>query len=206
MGLGAFFMVDQEGLWIGVWRLKEMSDSVIVWLALAVLVFWAMGAYNRLVRLRSQGLLAFTALAGELHHYVQLVKSNAPDAVEPPVAESGLDDDGGAWAALAGAAEQLATALKVAHGQPFNSATTKTLRTTLDSLSQAWARLQGGPADPAVPVLPQALLLQWAQVSLQADRARNEFNQRVVNYNEAIRQFPALLLAWVVGFKPAQPI
>ena len=178
-----------------------MSDSVIVWLGLAVLLFWAMGAYNRLVRFRSQGLQAFASLEGLLNQYGVLVKNHAPDT---EALERG--EVAAVWVELTTAAEQFAAALKVAQTQPLNAFTMKKLHTALDALLLAWDRLQGLPADLAEPAVPPALLVQWAQVSVQMEMARSEFNQRVVNYNEAIQQFPALLLAWMVGFKPAQPI
>jgi hypothetical protein len=55
-----------------------MSNSVTFWLLLAVLGFWAMGAYNRLVRLRSQGLQAFASLEVLFNQFILLVKTNSP--------------------------------------------------------------------------------------------------------------------------------
>lgn len=186
-----------------------MSDSVMLWFAIAVLLFWSMGAYNRLVRLRSQGLVAFAALEGLLNQYVLLVKTNVPDAgVAPSLPDSaqGQDASAGAWAGLAAAAEQFNASLKVAHAQPLNGATMGALRTAFETLCLSWARLRDLPPDLAGAALPGALQSQWEQVASQVEVARTEFNKRVVNYNEAIAQFPALLLAWVSGFKPAQPI
>lgn len=186
-----------------------MSDSLMVWLAIAVLLFWSMGAYNRLVRLRSQGLVAFAALEGLLHQYLELVKTNCPDAGEAnadPAARPEQDAFSAAWAALAAAAEQFNASLKVVHAQPLKGPTMLALGTALETLRLSWSRLQNLPADLAGPALPASLQSQWEQLASQIDLARAEFNGRVVNYNEAIAQFPALLLAWVFGFKPAQPI
>lgn len=181
-----------------------MSDSVMRWLSVAVLLFWAMGAYNRLVRLRSQGIVAFAALAGLFQQYLLLVTTNCPQTARDTT--QGDDDVSAAWAGLAAAAEQFSASLKVAHGQPLNGATMRALKTAFDTLCVSWSRLQELPPDLAGPALPSTLQAQWAQLALQTEMARTEFNRRVVNYNEAIVQFPALLLAWVFGFKPAQPI
>lgn len=186
-----------------------MSDSLMLWFAIAVLLFWSMGAYNRLVRLRSQGLVAFAALEGLLNQYVALVKTNFPDAC---VADSGSDAGqaqdafSAAWTGLAAATEQFNASLKVVHAQPLKGPTMRALGTALETMCLSWSRLQNLPADLAGPALPASLQSQWEQVASQVDLARTEFNGRVVNYNEAIAQFPALLLAWVFGFKPAQPI
>ena len=39
-----------------------MDNSFVAWFLVAVVFSWAMGAYNRLVRLRAKGLLAFSDL------------------------------------------------------------------------------------------------------------------------------------------------
>ena len=187
----------------------EMSDSVMVWLAIAVLLFWAMGAYNRLVRLRSQAILAFAALEGLFNQYLLMVKTNLPlaEALQMPQA-SDQDQDLAlvAWRGLAAAADQFSASLKIAHAQPLNGPRIKALQTALETLSLSWCRLRDLPPDLAGSAMPINLQTQWELLALQVDIARTEFNRRIDNYNEAIHQFPALLLAWVFGFKPAQPI
>lgn len=182
-----------------------MSDSVTVWLALAVLLFWAMGAYNRLGRLRLQRLQAFAVLDGLLRQYPVLLNTALPASQvgdERPVS----GEVSAAWVALAVAVESLAVLPKGTPAPSLNGIPIGTVRAALDAVSQAWTRLQALAPDQTGPVLAPALVLQWTQLGTQTDVACSEFNQRVVNYNEAIQQFPALLLAWVLGFKPAQPI
>lgn len=186
-----------------------MSDSVMVWVSVALMLFWSMGAYNRLMRLRSQGIVAFAALEGLFNQYVLLVKKNLPDAVEALDAyDPGQrhNSSSAAWAGLAAAAEQFNASLKAAHARPLNGPTTNALKTAFQTLCLSWSRLQDLPPDLAGPALPNFLQSQWEHIALQSEIARAEFNKTVTNYNEAINQFPALLLAWVFGFKPAQPI
>ena len=186
-----------------------MSDSVMVWLAIAVLLFWAMGAYNRLMRLRSQGNVAFVTLEALFNQYVQLVKTSIPQAgavYAMHEAIQGKDATAAAWAGLLAATEQFNASLKVAHVRPLNGATMSALRTAFETMGLSWSRLRNLPPDLAGPALPGALLSQWEQLAFQAEMARTEFNRRVANYNQAISQFPALMLAWLFGFKPAQPV
>ena len=186
-----------------------MSDSVVVWLAVALCLFWALGAYNRLIRLRSQGIVAFATLEGLCQQHLLLVRANCP-AGDQAVAslEPGHAPDATlvAWAALEAAAEQFRASLKVAHAQPLNAPVMRALATALQTLALSWSRLRDLPPDLAGPALPAAFQSQWEHVALQVENARTEFNRRVLNYNEAIGQFPALLLAWLFGFKAAQPI
>lgn len=186
-----------------------MSDSVMVWFAVALFLFWAMGAYNRLVRLRSQGIIAFATLEGLCQQHVLLVKANCPAAdvaEDPEHPERAQDAALAAWAALAAAAEQFSASLRVAHAQPLNGPIMRALGTAHETLGLSWRRLRDLPPDLAGSALPGTLQSQWEHVAVQVELARTEFNRLVLNYNEAIRQFPALLLAWVFGFKAAQPI
>ena len=186
-----------------------MSDSVIVWFAIAVLLFWAMGAYNRLMRLRSQGIVAFAALEGLFNQYLLLVKTNFPDAGAAHFAHDasqGYGASSAALAALVAAADQFSASLKVAHAKPLNGPTMSALRTAFETLCLSWVRLRNLPPDLAGAALPNPLQSQWELLAFQAEVARTEFNRRVANYNQAIDQFPALILARVFGFKPAQPI
>lgn len=80
------------------------------------------------------------------------------------------------------------------------------LSTALETLYLSWSRLRDLPSDLAGAALPITLQSQWEHVALQAEIARTEFNRMVTNYNQAISQFPALLLAWLFGFRPAQPL
>lgn len=182
-----------------------MGDSIVVWLTIAVLLFWAMGAYNRLMRLRSTAIAAFLALEVLFNQYLLLVQSNFYDGCERESRE-GFDASTVACATLVGAAQQFNASLKVAHAHPLNGATTSALRTALETLCLSWSRLQELPSDLAGPALPNNLQAQWEHVYMQVAVCSVEFNRTVANYNEAIHQFPAILLAWLFGFKPAQPI
>jgi LemA protein len=185
-----------------------MSNSLMVWIAIAVLLFWSMGAYNRLMRLRSQGILAFAALEALLSQYGVMVKANVPEKGVSDVPREVPEHDAAsaAWAGLAAAVEQFNVSLKVAHTRPLHGPTMGALRTAFETLCLSWSRLRDLPSDRVGPALPGTLQSQWEQVAAQVEVARTEFNRRVANYNEAIAQFPALLLAWLFGFKPAQPI
>ena len=54
------------------------TSSFLPWVIAAFTVFWSVGAYNRLVRLRSDANAAFAALESELLKQVQLVHGCVP--------------------------------------------------------------------------------------------------------------------------------
>lgn len=186
-----------------------MSASVMVGLTVAVMLFWTMGAYNRLMRLRAHAITAFAAMAGVFAQYVAMVKTNVPGqagecAIGAP--DSAMGDWAAAWLGLEAAAEQFNVALTVAQVRALNGPTLLALQMAFATLDLSWTRLRELPSDLAGQPLPATLPVQWEQLTFQAELARAEFNRRVASYNEAIGQFPALLLARVFGFKPAQPI
>lgn len=166
-----------------------MSLSLTLWICLAILPFWAVGAYNRLVRLRSQGLAAFANLEQALSQLATLARHDFAGS-----------------SALAAAAEQLQASLKVSRSQPLNGPAMSALRTALETLCRCWDRQCEVSFDEAAAIAREALQRQWDPLVAQTDRARSEFNVAVDNYNAAIHQFPALLIAWVFGFRPADSI
>jgi LemA protein len=189
-----------------------MSDSLIVIALVAVLLFWTVGAYNRLVRLRSQALQAFGALAVHLRRVISLAQSSASAATrrERPAADAGgaepLDAMGTAAAGLDASATQCLASLQAAKARPLDAEAIAALAAARGVLAQAWKRLSEEPEDLAGAPLPESLGSEWEQIGQQVAGAADEFNQAVQRYNEAVGQFPALVLAWVFGFRVARPL
>ena len=187
-----------------------MSDSVVAWLSIAVLLFWAMGAHNRLMRLRFQSIEAFAALENLLNQYILMVKANVTNATGSTDFLDDIQENNNACSDacvdLTAAVDQFSVALKLAHAKPLNGLTILTLRTAFETLCLCWTRLRELQPNQLCTSRPDTLQLQWEHVTLQAEIASTEFNRQVLNYNEAIHQFPALLLAWIFGFKEAKPL
>lgn len=183
-----------------------MTNSVMLWTTAAVLLFWAVGAYNRLVRLRAEANAAFATVDAELARQVELVHTHLPsaDGVQPPPVDA---EDTGFWASLHAAAAQLGATLAAAQKRPLDPERIAALSAAADVLRMAWERAERDDAhDLAGPRMPDTLLQQRAQALLQAHAATEAFNITVAKYNEGIAQFPALLLAWLFGFHPARAL
>ena len=178
-----------------------MSNSLVTWIIAAVLLFWAVGAYNRLMRLRAEAHSAYAALEAEFAKQVELVRKHLPgaDFTQP----AALEQESTFWAGLQGAAGQFAASLAAAHSRPLEARRIAALSAARDVLTNAWVRAERDDAhDLAGPRLPDTVLARRAQLALQTHSAIEQFNRAVLRYNEAIAQFPALLLAWLFGFKP----
>lgn len=180
-----------------------MNSSLVFWIVAAVSVFWGVGAYNRLVRLRSEANAAFAALEGELSQQVQLVQ----DCVPPDEAQPQTQFEGGSafWAGLQGAAAQLAASLAAARSRPLDPERIAALGAAQEVLAMAWERAERDDAhDLAGARLPENISGERAQMVRMAQAATQHFNEAVGRYNDAIAQFPAILLAWLFGFQPGR--
>jgi LemA protein len=182
--------------------LPTMSSTFFPWIAAAVLLFWTVGAYNRLVRLRGEANAAFAVLDGELARQVQLVEELLPAGQEPP--DSIFDGEGPAfWTGLQACAAQLAASLASARQKPLEPERIAALEAAQAVLADAWARAERDDAhDLAGSRLPDAVMATRAQRTLRCIAAADRFSQAVAHYNAAIGQFPAMLLAWLFGFRP----
>ena len=179
---------------------------MFIGIAAAVLLFWMVGAYNRLVRLRGEANSAFAALDAELSRQIELVMELLPEGEDHPAslfdgAESSF------WGGLQGAAAQLEASLASARHRPLEPDRIAALASAQSVLAMAWDRAERGDAnDLAGPRLPETLTATRAQVTAQCIAGAERFSQAVARYNASIGQFPALLLAWLFGFRPGRGI
>ncbi len=182
-----------------------MPTSIALWITAAVLLFWTVGAYNRLMRLRADANTAFGVLDAELSRQVDLVRNQLPppDSTQP----AALDGEAPLWVSLHAAAAQFAASLAATRGRPLEPERIAALGAAQNVLEMAWERAERDDAhDLAGPFLPESVTTSRAHLALQTHAATDQFNLAVSRYNEAITQFPAILLAWVFGFKAGRPI
>lgn len=173
-----------------------MSWFWINWLVGALLLCWAVGAYNRLVRLRSACMAAFAALAGcwaQQLAWQESVGSAAAGVSEAnaPTAERN---------SCSAANQQLAAAIASAKNQPMNHA-------AIDALSMA--RAVAGAAwqaqDRAAPELTADAQARGRQrLELECEQALEAFNAAALHYNRARSQWPTWLVAAMFNFAPAK--
>ena len=182
------------------------SFSLWFWALLALLFFWAVGAYNRLVRLRSAVVKAFAVLDEQLVRQLVWVQGCLPEAMRggAVTAPGELKDEvTAAWMRLQAASEQFAVALAHARAQPIDVQRMASLVMAHEALRTAWGATlaEAVPAD-AVPS-SERLQARWLRLLHQSLPLRTAFNDAAQSYNQAIAQFPASLLARLFGFKPA---
>lgn len=185
-----------------------LSSSVLLWLAVGLLAFWSVGAYNRLVRLRSTALQAFGALDAQLLGHAGLVETAVAESESRVAADAGVDPVSApvavpeALAALQAASSQFASSLSAARARPLDREAMAALAAARDVLAMAWQNSQTA-ALPAEGIEPEGLRARWEQWTRQSQKACTQFNEAVGLHNAAVSQFPALLLAKLFGFKIA---
>lgn len=183
-----------------------MSASLLLWGLLAVTVFWCVGLYNRLMRIRARAVDALGSVEKQIKAYGACIRVHvrAVRGAENTAADVilGSMPFPARWADLQDAAEAAEAACKAARHAPSVESCMDTLRQKLDEVWRIWALLKDAPADLAGSTVPEGLLVEWEDITNKVLSARGGFNQIVVRYNEAIEQFPARLVARTMGFKP----
>ncbi|MBX3660777.1 MAG: LemA family protein [Ramlibacter sp.] len=186
-----------------------MTLSLVLWCVAAILLFWSVGAYNRLVRLRAQANAAFAVLDEHWTRQIGLVHASLPDAFRPSqFTQPGdlVDDLTQLWAGLRGAATQFEASLAALRPHPLDAGAGAALAAAQDVLFMAWQRVESEAHDLAGAPLPETVVARWQALMRETTKAQSRFNEAVTGYNFAIAQFPALLLAWLFSFKPASTL
>jgi LemA protein len=170
------------------------SLRLSAWIFGALLLFWAVGAYNRLVRLRNAIIDSFAPVDeqlaqrdAQLHRQLDAVGSVLSQATER-------------LEALRAACLQTDTARAHARTHPGAPGAITSLRLADEILAEARARL---PVQSIGGVDLSELNAQLAASDTALEFARRRFNAAVEEYNHAVRQIPTRLIAAMFGFEPA---
>ena len=178
-----------------------MTSTQLISIAiLAVLIFWAVGAYNRLVRLKNMIANAFGQIDVQLKRRYDLI----PNLVE--AARKYLSHERETLEAVITARNQAKSASDAAKARPSNALAVTTLAVAEQALSsrlgQLFALSEAYPelkADETIKGLSEELTSTENKVGF----ARQAFNDAVLDYNNAQGQFPAVLVAKLFSFAPS---
>jgi LemA protein len=178
-----------------------MSTSQIAVIGGAlVLMFWTLGAYNRLVRLRQTLAVAFAKVDDQLKQRHEL------QAELITVATAELADTPEAVAAVDAARRQARIAADHAAHRSVNAGRIASLALAEQVLRTALSRLltlvKARPALKGDPRLRE-VMKQLSSTQQRLSTARETFNAAVLDYNHSVRQFPTRLLAAMFGFGAA---
>ena len=173
------------------------TTEVVCAVIVAALLFWIVGAYNRLVRLRGAIVRQFVPVEQQLTQREALLvrQVDALAAVLPHAAQR-LD-------ALRAACGQCHAACAHARVRPGAAGAIASLRLAEDIVGEARARL---PVQSVAGADLAALNSQIGASDTALAFARRQFNDAVAEYNDAVRQFPTVLIVGLFGFRAAGPL
>jgi LemA protein len=185
-------------------------NTVLWWFVCAVIMFWSLGAYNRLVRLRAKVTHSLLSLGVHWRAQVNSIHTHALSLgrVAQESQWGALEPESPLRAVLA-AAKQLNACLAPVIDTPRVAVSVDqitTVRTAQEVLQGAWSRLADVDDDLVGSSVPQMLTQQWQQHDLLAQAQREVFNAQVQRYNKAITQFPASIMARAFGFEASVAI
>jgi LemA protein len=173
------------------------------WLFLAVVaivVAWAVAAYNGLVQRRNRIGNAFAQVDVQLKRRYDLI----PNLVE--VARRYLAHEATTLEAVARARGAAVSAVAGARVAPANAAAMQALASAEQELGTSMGRLLAlaeAYPDLKADATMQSLSEELTSTENRIGFARQAYNDEVLAFNDAALQFPAVLVARLFGFPPA---
>lgn len=176
--------------------------GIIILIAVAlVIVFWAVGAYNRLVSLQNQSKNAFAQIDVQLKRRYDLI----PNLVE--TAKAYMKHERDTLEAVIAARNQAVTANAKASANPADTNAMQLLASAEGMLNSALGKMFA--LSEAYPELKanENMLQLTEELTSTENRiafARQAYNDGVMQYNTAREQFPVSIVAGMFAFKPAE--
>ncbi len=176
------------------------TKSIVLLVLLALSVFWTVGGYNRLMRLKNAVSNAFSPVDFQFKDrhdlLLKLVEAASEYLQHDPVTLNELmqarSDSSGAHDAVLS---------RPTHGHTVQTlmAAEQKLNDKLDKLWAAGTTNLAILADPKIRELAQQLITTQSKLAFGCQA----FNDSVLLFNEAQRQFPTVVIARLFGFSPA---
>lgn len=176
-----------------------MLSSWVMTLIAAALMFWAVGARNRLVRMRNEITNCFGVVQAQLKQRQSLL-SQWIDSLQPVLGETAPE-----LASVQAASHQVQVASEHLHARPIAAQPAASFRMAEETLAAARSRLLVVlPTWAADAPLPQHIPTEsLAAADSTLAFARHEFNRATQGYNDALLEFPTWVIAGLFGFRAA---
>jgi LemA protein len=179
-----------------------MRMGLIIFVVVILLpLFWAIGAYNRLVGLRNRFKNAFSQIDVQLKRRYDLI----PNLVE--TAKGYMQHEAQTLEAVIAARHSALSANSAAAANPANAAAMGQLaqaeNTLSGSLGKLFALSESYPDLKANQNMMQ-LTEELTGTENKIAFARQAYNDSVMSYNTGIEQFPASILAGMFRFQSAE--
>jgi LemA protein len=174
---------------------------IVVLVIIAVVVFWAVGAYNRLVSLRNKFRNAFAQIDVQLKRRYDLI----PNLVE--TAKAYMKHERETLENVIKARNTAVSANAAASADPGSASAIQGLVVAEGALSGALSRLFAlAEAYPDLKANQNMMQLteELTGTENKISFARQSFNDAVMSYNTSAQQFPTNVIASAFSFAPAE--
>jgi LemA protein len=174
---------------------------IVVLVIIAVVVFWAVGAYNRLVSLRNKFRNAFAQIDVQLKRRYDLI----PNLVE--TAKAYMKHERETLENVIKARNTAVGANAAASADPGSASAIQGLVAAEGALSGALSRLFAlAEAYPDLKANQNMMQLteELTGTENKISFARQSFNDAVMSYNTSAQQFPTNVIASAFSFTPAE--
>lgn len=177
--------------------------SWLGWGMLALLTFWCIGAYNRLMSLRN----AITTAYAQLDEHLSARANTCAKllAILRPL----LSNEQATFDALEAAQAEAQAAAQAVRARPYAGDPVASLGVASAVHAAALTRLMSlldHHAELREHAELFALVDELKMIERQRSFTRQLFNQAVGRFNEAITQFPTRILASIYGFREARSL
>lgn len=174
---------------------------VILGVIALVVIFWAVGAYNRLVGMQNQFKNAFAQIDVQLKRRYDLI----PNLVE--TAKGYMKHERETLEAVIAARNQAVNANAKAAANPADPAAMQMMAAAEGALASSLGKMFA--LSEAYPELKanQNMMQLTEELTSTENRiafARQAYNDGVMQYNTAREQFPGSIIAGMFAFKPAE--
>ena len=178
-----------------------MTGLIILLVLVLLIVFWGVGAYNRLVSMQNQCRNAFAQIDVQLKRRYDLI----PNLVE--TAKGYMKHEREALESVITTRNQAVTANAKASGDPGDAAAMRQMAAAEGMLNSSLGRMFA--LSEAYPELKanQNMMQLTEELTSTENRiafARQGYNDGVMQYNTAREQFPGSIIAGIFAFRPAE--
>jgi LemA protein len=178
-----------------------LSAQLITLLALAaVLMFWAVGAHNRLVALRNAIGESWAKVDEALRQRGAAADALTAALREPLAAEAGALDT---WQAALAEAARAAATMSARPVAPNHAAAWVACEAAVAAAASRVFALLEQQADLRQQAPVDASVSAWGEARTRLGFARQLFNEAALKYNDAIAAFPTRLLVGLFRFGAA---
>lgn len=183
-----------------------MDASVWWWLISAGMLFWLVGLYNRLARQRARAIEVLDVMEKQVRACAGLILAHQQVLMQEAEFGGSLFDSKEHWFHAAKAAQWVETVWGEAASNTLHPSIQKLRAESWQALRTAWSHLLSRSVDMAGFPVPEDLRSAWESSASKDVAVQNALNAILATYNAWVHEYPARLVARLMGFEVSASI